>query len=364
MFMEVESKGNIINDILNRLKTHGVIATRQYLTEQVTKWKRAKVKIAVAGQSTAGKSAFINAVRGVVYTDEGYAEEGFGNTTLDIRTYVHPKNKQIIYCDLPGYGTSTITRDIFFGKVNITEYDMFLIIFTSVPTTDDEWLVRKLQENKIPVCFVRTKLDQDIENGKQMGKNANTVLVDIKDRIAKETESMPALKDEQIFIISNRKPYIGDMSQLVNFMQERVTKVKYEAILFSIPAFTEEIIENKYKDLLRRMPFTIFLHALKVHPFSPDETTIIDEIRMYFRVFELDTDYATDVPGLKHYFDELYVHKLTYDLVTKMPSFVVQMIPIYSTIQTYKVCKKYLTNLLDELKIDANTMYMHITKNV
>ncbi|CAC5369849.1 unnamed protein product [Mytilus coruscus] len=362
--MEIESKGSIINDILNRLKTDGAIATRQYLTEQVTKWKRAKVKIAVAGQSTAGKSAFINAIRGVVFTDEGYAKEGFGDTTLNIEEYVHPNNKQIIYCDLPGYGTTTITRDTFLEKVIISEYDMFIIFFTRVPTTDDEWLVRMLQKNKIPVCFVRTKLDQDIENGKKMGKNANTVLADIKDTIARATESMPVLKDEQIFIISNHKPYVGDMSQLVNFMQERVTKIKCEAILLSIPAFTEEIIENKYQDLLKRMPFITVLHALLADPLMNKPPTIIDEIRMYFRVFELDTDYATDVPGLKHYFDDKYVFKLMDDLTEKMPSFGVQLIPIYSTIQTYKVCKKYLTNLLDELKIDAHTMYMHITKNV
>lgn len=61
--------------------------------------------------------------------------------------------------------------------------------------------------------------------------------------IARAKESMPALKGADIFIISNNKPFIGDMSKLVKFMQQRVTTVKFEAILFSIPAFTEESID-------------------------------------------------------------------------------------------------------------------------
>ncbi|CAG2205103.1 unnamed protein product [Mytilus edulis] len=95
--------------------------------EQMTKWKRAKVKIAVAGQSAAGKSAFINAIRGVVFSEDGYAIEGFGDTTMKIEEYVHPKNKQIVYCDLPGYGTTTITRETFLEKVTISDFDMFII---------------------------------------------------------------------------------------------------------------------------------------------------------------------------------------------------------------------------------------------
>ncbi|CAC5404750.1 unnamed protein product [Mytilus coruscus] len=242
--VEIESRGNIENDILNRLQTDGVIATAKFLMVQAMKWKRAKVKIAVAGQSSAGKSAFINAIRGVNYKDEGYAKEGFGDTTLEVETYLHPSFKQMIYCDLPGYGTTTITREKFLEKVNIRDYDIFIIFFSCVPTTDDEWLVRQLQEAKIPFCFARTKLDQDIENGKRMGKSEKTVLNEIMDAIAKSTESMPVLKDEQVFIISNHKPSVGDMSKLVKFMQQKVTTVKFETILFSIPAFTEEIIEK------------------------------------------------------------------------------------------------------------------------
>ncbi|CAC5366403.1 unnamed protein product [Mytilus coruscus] len=183
-FIAIESRGNIENDILKRLETDGVIATTKFLMVQAMKWKRAKVKIAVAGQSSA------------------------------------------------------------------------------VPTTDDEWLVRQLQGANIPFCFVRTKLDQDIESGKRMGKSEKTVLNDIIEAIAKSTKTMPVLKDEQVFIISNHKPSLGDMSKLVKFMQQKVTTVKFEAILFSIPAFTEEIIEKKYRGLLDRIPQVAYLHAM------------------------------------------------------------------------------------------------------
>ncbi|CAC5404753.1 unnamed protein product [Mytilus coruscus] len=372
--VDTESRENIENDILNRLKTDGVIATAKFLMVEATKWKRAKVKMAVAGQSTAGKSAFINAIRGIDYKDEGYAKEGFGDTTMIVEKYHHPSFRQIIYFDLPGYGTTTIPREKFLEKVNLREYDMFIIFFTSVPTTDDEWLATQLREAKIPFCFVRTKLDQDIENGKRMGKNEHTVLNDILNTIANATESMPVLKDEQIFIISNHKPSVGDMSKLVKFMQQKVTTVKFEAILFSIPAFTEEIIEKKYKDLKDRIPEVAFCYATGFHDInalfedkfdaSNCDFNIRNQIIMYFKVFELDSVCSKGVPGLKHYYSDEHLLKLLKDFQEGMPGRLLHFVPIYSTIKRYRVSKNFLTNLLGELKTDAYTMYMYITKQL
>lgn len=338
--IDTESRGNIENDIINRLKNDGVIATAKYLMVEATKWKRARVKFAVAGQSSAGKSSFINAIRGVDYRDEGYAKEGFGDTTLEVKAYVHPTFKQIVYFDVPGYGTTTITRMKFLDKVKILEYDMFIIFFVSVPTPEDEWLVGQLQKAKIPFCFVRTKLDIDIENGKRMGKNEKTVLKDIMDTIARATESMPVLNDEQVFIISNSKPSVGDMSKLIKFMQQKVTTVKFEAILFSIPTFTEEIIQKKYQDLIDRLPHVAFLHAMnfnylhsslwqdEYNEFNYD-CNIRNEITMYFRVFELDSVCSKDVPGLKHNFSDEHIIKLLKDFQEVMPGLAVQLVPIY-----------------------------------
>lgn len=342
------------------MSKNGVIATRNYLMEQMTKWKRAKVKIAVAGQSAAGKSAFINTIRGVVYTDAGYAKEGFGNTTMNIEEYEHPKNKQIIYCDLPGYGTTTITRETFLEKVTISDYDMFIIFFSTVPTTDDQWLVCQLQEAKIPFCFVKTKLDQDIENGKQRGMSEETVIADIVNTINRATENFPALKDQPKFIISNYKPSIGDMSKLVRFMQERVTKIKCEAILISIPALTKDIIEYKYQMLRVRTPMYAILFAL----FDRLKPKIEDEVRTYFRVFELDTVYAIHVPGLKHYFSETCCAKLIDDLQNKTTGVGTRWIPMSSMLKKYSMSKNYLTNLLNEMKTDAGTMYEHLKNTV
>lgn len=249
---------------------------------------------------------------------------------------------------------------------------MFMIFFVSVPTPEDEWLVGQLQKAKIPFCFVRTKLDIDIENGKRMGKNEKTVLKDIMDTIARATESMPVLKDEQVFIISNSKPSIGDMSKLIKFMQQKITRVKFEAMLLSIPAFTEEIIQKKYQDLIDRLPHVAFLHAMNFNDAQASlwqiqyknfyyDCNIRNEITMYFRVFELDSVSSKEVPGLKHNFSDEHIIKLLKDFQEEMPELALQLVPIYSVIRKYRVCKNYLTSLLDDLKMDACTMYMHIT---
>ncbi|VDI44724.1 Hypothetical predicted protein [Mytilus galloprovincialis] len=358
-----ENSSSIIQDLALRLKTDGLIATRKYLLEHVDKWKRAKVKIAVAGQSTAGKSSFINFIRGVRFSDKGYAKEGYGDTTQFVEQYEHPKHKQLVYCDLPGYGTTTVTRKTFLERVNISEYDMFIIFFTSVPTTEDEWLVTKLQEGNIPFCFVKTKLDQDIENGKERNENKEFVLARIKSAISGAADNMPALKDAQIFIISNRKPSVGQMPQLITFMQEKVIKVKFEAILFSIPAFTKEIIDKKYIQMSKRIQSVSLYHAFGYLSFDYKCSKIRDEITTYFKVFELDGASATEL-AVKHHYSEPYILELIKNFKSKMPRIVQEIVPIYSVIQKYKVCSQYLHNLLDELKVDAYALYMHETQNI
>ncbi|CAG2215922.1 unnamed protein product [Mytilus edulis] len=142
----------------------GPEASIRYIKDTKDSWKKTTVKIAVTGKSAVGKSAFINAIRGVNKTDKGYATEGVGDTTMEVQEFPHPKNKQIIYCDLPGYGTVTITREKFLEKVKLSDFDMFLIFVYPVPTEDDDWLVKQLNKAGRQFCFVRAKLDRDIKN--------------------------------------------------------------------------------------------------------------------------------------------------------------------------------------------------------
>ncbi|CAG2203709.1 unnamed protein product [Mytilus edulis] len=159
-----KSIGSIEKDVFQILKEKGPEATIEYITETIDSWKKTTVKIAVAGKSAVGKSAFINAIRGVNKTDKGYATEGVGDTTMEVQEFPHPKNKQIIYCDLPGYGTVTITREKFLEKVKLLDFDMFLIFVYPVPTEDDDWLVQQLDKAGRQFCFVRAKLDRDIKS--------------------------------------------------------------------------------------------------------------------------------------------------------------------------------------------------------
>lgn len=305
----LEHSSSIIQEIAARLKKDGLIATRKYLSALVDKWKRAKVKIAVAGESMTGKSSFINFIRGVRFSDKGYAKEGVGNTTKFVEHYEHPKNKQLIYCDMPGYGTTIITREVFLERVNIREYDMFIIFFAGAPSTNDKWLVTQLREVNIPFCFVRTKFDQDVANGKRDGENKETVFAAIKGVISEAEDSMPELKDAEIFIISSHKPSIGQMPQLITFMQEKVIKVKFEAILFSIPAFTKEIIDQKYIQMAKRIQSVSLYHAFGYLSFDYKCSKIRDEITMYFRVLELDGASATEL-AVKHHYSEPYILEL------------------------------------------------------
>ncbi|CAB4044029.1 interferon-inducible GTPase 5-like, partial [Paramuricea clavata] len=85
-----DSQGNLQDEI------------KELLQARLTQWKDVEVKFGVTGDSGAGKSSFINAIRGLADDEEGAAKTGVKETTRDIAMYSHPTNPKIKFWDLPG----------------------------------------------------------------------------------------------------------------------------------------------------------------------------------------------------------------------------------------------------------------------
>ncbi|CAC5379213.1 unnamed protein product [Mytilus coruscus] len=341
------------DELLRKLRIGGVGLYATYLIEQINLLKKVKVKVAIAGESGTGKSAFINAIRGVQSGDEGSAEEGCGNTTMEVTKYSHPKNERILLYDLPGYNTTKKTLNSFLKEVKLSDFDIFLMFFDDLPTIADAELVDQLRRTDTKFCFIRTKVDEEIEI--EIDKDQEeAVLSEIKKhvQISIEKEGLESLRSANIFYISSHRPEIGEMNKLLHFIKDEISSAKYEAVLFSIPTVTKEIIGKKYTGLKRRIWFTAIAFAFLYPSMFKVEKNIKEEIIMYYRVFELDQDLADKIPNLNH----------RYVIQKHLQDFTLGASNMISVGHRYRFCKNFMLNLLNGLREDADTMYTHILK--
>lgn len=355
---------DVKKEILQMLRTSGPKTTVQYLNEHASSWKSVTVKIAVAGKSSAGKSAFINVIRDVKSTDEGAAKEGLGDITLEVQEYRHPRNRNILYCDLPGYGTITMTREKFLENVNLLNYDIFLIFVEQVPTEDDQWLIEQLRNANKEFCFIKAKLDRHMKNMERMGLAEENALAEIRKPILRAIAKMPMVKEDvNIFLISNKNLNIGEMEPLVSFIQAKIPMLKFEAILFCLSAFNEEVIETKYQFLLDR------ISSLAFNIVMADDAFYIgifahSEILLYYKVFRLDILFDGQPPDLKYPFSLDCVARHVTRLFEVIPGILVRIVPIYGNISFYRAVKGFFKQLLDDLKDDCNALQrLEISEN-
>ncbi|XP_053406420.1 interferon-inducible GTPase 1-like [Mercenaria mercenaria] len=110
------------------LERDGVHGLKEYIADNLEKWKKVHVHIAVTGNSGAGKSSFINAMRGIYQSEKNVAKEGTTETTKDIVPYSHPDNESIHLWDLPGMGTMAMPAETYDGQIGFDKFDFFVIV--------------------------------------------------------------------------------------------------------------------------------------------------------------------------------------------------------------------------------------------
>ncbi|XP_024076531.2 interferon-inducible GTPase 5-like [Terrapene carolina triunguis] len=126
------------------------------------------LNIAVTGESGSGKSSFVNTIRGLEDDDEGAAETGVNETTMEPTAYPHPSYPNVTVWDLPGIGTPTFKSDKYLEQVGFSRYDFFIIISCTRFTSHDTELAQEIQRQGKKFYFVRSKVDQDLKNEKTL----------------------------------------------------------------------------------------------------------------------------------------------------------------------------------------------------
>ncbi|XP_029425663.1 uncharacterized protein LOC103744226 [Nannospalax galili] len=239
---------------------------------------KAPLNIAVTGETGAGKSSFINALRGVGDEDEGAAPTGVVETTMERTPYEHPKVPRVTMWDLPGIGSTTFQPQNYLTEMRFGEYDFFIIVSATRFKEIDAHLAKAIAKMNTKFYFIRTKVDIDISNeqrGKPKSFNKENVLKKIRDDSSKHLQE--ALSSEPpIFLVSNFDVSDYDFPKLETTLLSELPAHKRHIFMLSLHSVTETAIDRK-RDFLKQK---IWLEALKAGAWAtiPFGGLIIDKI--------------------------------------------------------------------------------------
>ncbi|XP_006034564.2 interferon-inducible GTPase 1-like [Alligator sinensis] len=219
-----------------------------------------KLRIAVTGETGAGKSSFINAIRGVRPEQTGAAEIGVNETTIDPTPYECPHYPNVTFYDLPGIGSVHFQPNTYLKDVNFSTYDFFIIVSSERFRSSDADLALEIQKMDKKFYFVRAKVDQDLENEKRArgeAYNEGDVLQKIRDTCRRHLEAL-GVSSPKVFLLSNWDIAKLDFHQLEDTLEQDLPHLQKLVFLLSLPNFSKEILEKK-RAALKKLTWLIAL---------------------------------------------------------------------------------------------------------
>ena len=155
-------------------------------------------------------------------------------TTTQPICYAHHENPNIRFWDLPGIGTPRFTNNLeeYCERVELRNYNSYLIFASSRFTQNDLRLAKKIRSFDRPFFFIRTKVDNDIRAEKRK-KSFNEELTLRKIRRDCANNLAGVLPDENVFLISNHDTTKWDFARLtqaifdLQFERKRDSLISY-----------------------------------------------------------------------------------------------------------------------------------------
>ena len=131
-------------------------------------------------------------------------------------------------------------------KVQFKNYDTFLILTASRFTKNDFLLAKKVKSMKKSFFFVRTKIDQDIDNEKKEGAfNEQATLNDIREECLKKLKPLGG-GERDVFLISNDKTDKWEFNRLTQAILSALPLRQKESL-----ALTLDLVTSRSNNLLK-----------------------------------------------------------------------------------------------------------------
>uniref|UniRef100_A0A8C1BUB4 IRG-type G domain-containing protein n=1 Tax=Cyprinus carpio carpio TaxID=630221 RepID=A0A8C1BUB4_CYPCA len=220
--------------------------------EQLKKLDNVTLHIAVTGSTGAGKSSFINAIRGLQPDDVNAAPTGVTETTMTSTVYTHPTMPNVKLWDLPGTGSPKFKAKKYLKEVKLNTFDFFIIISSERFKENDIMLAKAIKEKKKLFYFLRSKIDNDIQaESKRKDFDEQKVLSHIREDCHRNLKDVYNPKPE-IFLISSFELHKYDFQTLVDTMEKQLPAHKRDALILSLPIYSSKILDEKIELFMKQ----------------------------------------------------------------------------------------------------------------
>ncbi|KAG6924478.1 immunity related GTPase cinema [Chelydra serpentina] len=256
----------VFEEFMDLFKDKGQAEVVSIVQGELESFESTMLNIAVTGETGAGKSSFINALRGLTAEDDGAAPTGVTETTTEPTVYPYPNHPNVRLWDLPGIGAPDFQPKTYLRKVNFKRYDFFVIIASERFKCNHAALAREIERMGKRFYFVRSKVDEDLRNEERDHPRTfsqERVLERLRMDCRKHLERA-GISNPEIFLLSSCEFTRYDAPALLKALQDDLPSLQRLAFLLSLPNLSAEIIEEK-KAALKKLIWLISLLSALVN---------------------------------------------------------------------------------------------------
>ena len=185
-------------------------------SQNLEEFEEVEIRCGITGPSGSGKSSLINAI-----VNERVASVGVTETTDEPQDIQHGR---IIFTDLPGCGTAKWPREGYVDRLNLADYDVFLLVTSERFTENDIFLYHEITALGKPCMVIRNKFDIAVTNGEfDHGHSEDQTREIITENIY---ENLSPEEPKQIYLVSARMPHLYDLEDLLSDIQAALPGIK------------------------------------------------------------------------------------------------------------------------------------------
>ncbi|XP_068098098.1 interferon-gamma-inducible GTPase 10-like isoform X1 [Hyperolius riggenbachi] len=296
----IGEEDDIVEDEIKKsLETGDLGKALEAISRSIREIENTPLHIAVTGEAGAGKSTFINVIRGLEDDEEeGAAKTGVVECTTEPTPYPHPVYKNVIFWDLPGVGTSNFKANEYLEIVNFKSYDFFIIMASERFRLNNAKLAEEIQMMGKKFYFVRTKVDSELLASKKRKKstfNEEKVLQEIRDDCIQSLCKV-GIQEPRVFLLSCLELDKYDFGLMQEILESELPSNKRHVFLISLPNVIIPIVQKK-RDMLKKLTWKFALLSCGIAIFEDsdkslkcDITILVTAVMLYQKAFGLDQD--------------------------------------------------------------------------